>query len=259
MKIVFVHAHLDDEVITTALTMAKFIEEGHDVTVVHFSRGEGGATYYPEQYPQFSEALGNKRFEEFTVAMKEIGIKNTIMLGPWHDSHPNPTMRIENCFLNEDFNIIVNCLYEVLDNIKPDLVITYDERGYSDHPDHIRVNQVTTKVIELIGESGNNVPEVWWTALPWDINAYDPKIPTDRVFMKKYEYSDIDIIIDGENFIDKKIKALMAYESQMKIFKEPFTNDAGTWVGYWIMVNGEHVKVPLYTKEYYTVRNKKNG
>jgi N-acetyl-1-D-myo-inositol-2-amino-2-deoxy-alpha-D-glucopyranoside deacetylase len=239
-NIVFIHAHPDDEVITTSLTIAKFIDEGHNVSIIHFSKGENGFSYL-ENITSHTPEVGNIRIKELKTAMNILGVTNNILLGPWPDSRPNIALRAKECFVNENINVITNILYDTLVQIQPDIIITYDDQGYTQHPDHIRVNQVTMIVGKMLKNSGYKNFQIWWTVLPTEVNYYDVS-SKERLFMKDYKMQDIDIIIDGENFINKKIMALKAYESQIKVYKN-----------YWTLVGEEQYKVPLYTKEYYKV------
>jgi len=240
-NIVFIHAHPDDEVITTSLTIAKFVEEGHNVSVVHFSKGENGFSYLKD-VPSHTDKVGEKRMEELKEAMEILGVKNNIMIGPWPDSRPNILFRAKNCFVNEDINIIINKLYDVLVKIQPDIVITYDDEGYTQHPDHIRVNNVTMEACKMLKNSGYINFEIWWTVLPTEENYYDSS-SDERLFMKNYKIDDIDIVINGANFINKKRMALEAYKSQIKVYDD-----------YWVLVAEEQYKIPLYTKEYYIIK-----
>lgn len=252
MKVVFVHAHPDDEVITTSLTIAKFIKEGHDVTVLNFLKGDAGLSFL-DQYPEGTQDFVNKRLLEHENAMKALGVTKHTILTNHKDSKPNIKLRASDCFINQDIQQFVDMLYNILNEIKPDLVITYDELGYSGHPDHIRTQEIAMLAIKQLEDFGYRVPEVWWTALPWKINPFLPKDPFDRVFTKQYKMSDIDIIVDGEEFIDQKILALRCYETQMITTVTPYTNSQGDWVGYWVMVGNEEFRVPLFTKEYYVI------
>jgi N-acetyl-1-D-myo-inositol-2-amino-2-deoxy-alpha-D-glucopyranoside deacetylase len=252
MKVVFVHAHPDDEVITTSLTIAKFIEDGHEVTILHFLKGDAGVSFLND-YPQGTNIFIDKRLSELDNAMETLGVTDYRILTNNKDSHPKKELRHEDCFMNQDISLFVNNLCDIFNEIKPDLVITYDELGYSSHPDHIKVNEITMLAAQQIENHGYKVPIIWWTAFPWNINPFLPNEPFDRVFMKPYRMSDIDVTIDGEKYINKKIQALKCYETQLKVFEEEYVNSQGTWIGYWIMSGSQDFKVPIFTKEYYVI------
>lgn len=252
MKVVFVHAHPDDEVITTSLTIAKFIEEGHDVTILHFLKGDAGVSFLPE-YVSGTQEFTNKRLKELDNAMKILGVKEYKILTNHKDSHPKLSLRHNDCFINQDKEMLETILFNTLNDIQPDLLITYDELGYSSHPDHILVNEITMKAAKKLENAGFRIPSIWWTAFPWKFNPFLPSDPFDRVFIKQYKMKDIDITIDGEKFINKKIDALKCYETQLMVFEKEYTNSQGVWIGYWCMSGSQHFKVPIFTKEYYVI------
>jgi N-acetyl-1-D-myo-inositol-2-amino-2-deoxy-alpha-D-glucopyranoside deacetylase len=77
-RLLFVHAHPDDETLTTGGTIAHYIANGADVHVVTCTLGEEGEVI-GEQYAQLAvdaaDQLGGYRISELTKALNALGIK----------------------------------------------------------------------------------------------------------------------------------------------------------------------------------------
>src|SRR3954462_12469446 len=91
-RMLLVHAHPDDEVISTGATMAKYAAEGAHVTLVTCTLGEEGEILVPELAhlaADKEDALGEHRVTELDAAMKALGVTDHRFLGGagrWRDS-----------------------------------------------------------------------------------------------------------------------------------------------------------------------------
>src|SRR5579862_7755618 len=91
-RLLLVHAHPDDEVIGSGATMAKYVADGAQVTLVTCTLGEEGEVLVPELVSLASEhddQLGEHRKEELAQAMKALGVTDARILGGagrWRDS-----------------------------------------------------------------------------------------------------------------------------------------------------------------------------
>ncbi|NUS45503.1 MAG: N-acetyl-1-D-myo-inositol-2-amino-2-deoxy-alpha-D-glucopyranoside deacetylase, partial [Mycobacteriaceae bacterium] len=99
------------------------------------------------------------------------GCENTWFLGGagrWRDSgmagaasqaHPR-------AFVNADPGEAVGALVEVIAEIRPQVVVTYDPQGGYGHPDHIQAHRITTAAVEAAAATGRwDVSKVYWTVL----------------------------------------------------------------------------------------------
>src|SRR4029453_15125222 len=83
-RILLVHAHPDDESITCGATMAKYAEDGVQVTLVTCTAGEEGEVLVPELAhiaAEHEDTLGPHRVAELGAAMKELGVTDYRFLG----------------------------------------------------------------------------------------------------------------------------------------------------------------------------------
>src|SRR3954467_7667349 len=83
-RILFVHAHPDDESINNGVTMAKYVAAGASVTLVTCTLGEMGEVLVPELEhlaADRDDLLGQHRIGELADAMAELGVTDHRLLG----------------------------------------------------------------------------------------------------------------------------------------------------------------------------------
>lgn len=168
-----VHAHPDDESIFTGLTMAKAVADGVGVTLVTCTRGELGEIHVSELSDLTPDELGAERARELDAAMAILGVTDHRFLGgpgryrdsgmKWgedgqatvaDDLHPD-------AFWLADVDEAAGELAEVIDEVRPQVVITYDDFGYYGHPDHIQANRVAHRAVE---SAEWKVDRLYWCA-----------------------------------------------------------------------------------------------
>ncbi|PWV73147.1 N-acetyl-1-D-myo-inositol-2-amino-2-deoxy-alpha-D-glucopyranoside deacetylase [Prauserella marina] len=146
-----VHAHPDDETITTGGTIAKYAAAGASVTVVTCTLGEEGEIIPPEldQLGAWAgDQLGGYRAGELAAAGAALGWTRHRYLGGigrWRDSGMAGTASAAHprAFVNGEREEQAEQLLTVLDELRPEVVITYDAFGGYGHPDHIRAHEIT--------------------------------------------------------------------------------------------------------------------
>ena len=88
-RLLLVHAHPDDESSQSPATMARYLSEGAQVTLVTCTLGELGEILVPD-WAHFTPAeLGQHRLGEVSVAMGAVGVTDHVFLGGvgrYHDS-----------------------------------------------------------------------------------------------------------------------------------------------------------------------------
>src|SRR5579859_6666576 len=135
------HAHPDDESITTGGVLAQAADAGHRVVLVVATRGELG-TAGPSVLPAGPE-LAAQRTRETQHAARILGVSRVEFLG-YHDSGMagTPTNDAPGSFWSADPDEAARRLAAILEEEHADVLVTYDERGIYDHPDHIQVHRV---------------------------------------------------------------------------------------------------------------------
>jgi mycothiol S-conjugate amidase len=155
LTLMTIHAHPDDESITTGGVMAKAIRDGHRVVLVTATRGEQGEIVVPEMdTPDNHRRLGEIRMAELEAAMGVLGVTEWDNLG-YRDSDMKgrPANVDPRSFAQADLDEAIGRLVWLIRRRRPDVVVTYDEsRGY-DHPDHIRVHEIGRPAFERAGDA----------------------------------------------------------------------------------------------------------
>ncbi len=187
-RLLLVHAHPDDESIGQGATMAKYVAEGRGVTLVTCTAGEMGEILVPELAhlaADQSDGLGEHRKGELEAAMKELGVSDHRFLGgfgtyrdsgmKWHeDGHAIAADNIhENAFWRADLTEAADHLVEIIREVRPQVLVTYDDFGGYGHPDHIQAHRVATYAVSLAAvpsyrrELGDawDVAKVYWGAM----------------------------------------------------------------------------------------------
>ncbi|WP_019630085.1 N-acetyl-1-D-myo-inositol-2-amino-2-deoxy-alpha-D-glucopyranoside deacetylase [Actinomadura atramentaria] len=159
-RILFVHAHPDDESIGTGATMAKYAALGAHVCLVTCTLGEEGEIIPPELRHLGADAedrLGEYRIGELAAACEALGVSDHRYLGGpgrWRDSGMMgaPSNDDPGCFWRADVDEAAGELAVVIREVRPQVVVTYDERGNYGHPDHIQAHRVTRRAFELAAD-----------------------------------------------------------------------------------------------------------
>lgn len=160
-NIVAVHAHPDDESIWTGLLLAQAKRRGAHVHVITCTLGEEGEVIGPKYASLQMDGngmLGGYRIAELQRALRALGLEQDPDLlggvGFWRDSGMVGTPSIERAmaFANESheahFTQQVEQLVARLQELKPDVLVTYGPDGGYGHPDHIRAHHITHAAVE---------------------------------------------------------------------------------------------------------------
>ncbi|CAL9549902.1 N-acetyl-1-D-myo-inositol-2-amino-2-deoxy-alpha-D-glucopyranoside deacetylase [Streptomyces sp. enrichment culture] len=170
-RLLLVHAHPDDESINNGATMAKYAAEGAQVTLVTCTLGELGEVIPPELAHLSGDALGEYRLGELTAAMAALGVADFRQLGGvgrYRDSGMMglPDNEAPGAFWRADVDEAAHHLLEVIREVRPQVLVTYDPNGGYGHPDHIQAHRVAMRAVELAEAEGLPVRRVYWNRVP---------------------------------------------------------------------------------------------
>lgn len=150
-RLMAVLAHPDDESFGVGGTLAFYAQKGVDVHLVCATQGEAGEVE-PHQMEGY-QSLAELRTEELRCAANILGIsdvhflgyRDSGMLGSTDNQHPNALVAapIDDVTLH-----IVNLIRQV----RPQVVITFDPLGGYRHPDHIAIHKATVKAFQQAGD-----------------------------------------------------------------------------------------------------------
>jgi N-acetyl-1-D-myo-inositol-2-amino-2-deoxy-alpha-D-glucopyranoside deacetylase len=175
-RLLLVHAHPDDESIGTGATMAKYAADGALVTLVTCTLGELGEVIPPDLAHLAWDAdggLGQYRIGELAAACKALGVADHRFLGypgKWRDSGMmgTPSNDWDGCFWRADVEEAARDLLEVITEVRPQVLVTYDDNGLYGHPDHIQAHRVAWRAFEL---AEGLVDKFYATAVPRSVLA----------------------------------------------------------------------------------------
>ena len=266
-RLLLVHAHPDDETINNGATMAKYAAEGVQVTLVTCTRGEEGEVLVESLANLAScrdDKLGEHREIELKNAMAHLGIKDFRFLGSpnkkWRDSGMIGTAQNErkDVFWQADLTEAAQELVKIILEIKPQVLITYDEFGGYGHPDHIKANQVAMLAAELASNQGWKISKIYWNTMPKSViqmgidkmkevgsSFFGADSVDDLPFAKPDEL--VTSVIKAPDYVEQKLEAMKAHETQISI-DGPFfalSNNLGlsVWADeYYTLVKGEKSK-----------------
>ena len=260
-RVLLVHAHPDDETINNGATMALYAALGAQVTLVTCTRGEEGEVLVEEHSHKAAahdDLLGDHRVLELAEAMKALGISDHRFLGEpnikYRDSGmmgTEPNDRPDN-FWKADFDGATDQLVKVIEEVKPHVLITYDEFGGYGHPDHIQAHRVAMAAAE---KSLWNIQKIYWNVMPRSViqEGIDAMKAIGSDFMGVESADDLPFAkddsfvtahIDGNEYVDAKMAAMRAHATQIAV-DGPFfalSNNLGLQVWgneYYTLVKGE--------------------
>jgi N-acetyl-1-D-myo-inositol-2-amino-2-deoxy-alpha-D-glucopyranoside deacetylase len=232
-RLLFVHAHPDDESLGTGATIAYYAGRGADVRVVTCTLGEEGEVIgdsYPLLAVDHADQLGGYRIAELTEALSILGAGRPMFLGGpgrWRDSGmPGTPPRRQTRFIDAG-DAAVHELVDIIGRFRPHIVVTYDPAGGYGHPDHVHAHTVTTAAVAASAQSGWAVPKFYWNVLSTSAmtgalaaltgvpDGWHRPAPSDIYF--GYPDDKIDAVIDASAHVGAKAAALGAHATQVRL------------------------------------------
>ncbi len=245
-RLLFVHAHPDDESLSNGATIAHYTARGADVRVVTCTLGEEGEVIgdrWAGLAVDRADQLGGYRVGELTAALHALGVSEPIYLGGagrWRDSGMRGTAeRRRHRFIDADEREAVGALVAIIRQQRPHVVVTYDPGGGYGHPDHVHTHIVTAAAVASAGSRAGTadypgdpwtVPKFYWSvfatrafmaglqALNRDDLRPEWTMPPEEEFTFGYADSDIDAVVEaGPDALAAKRAALAAHATQVVV------------------------------------------
>ena len=228
-----VHAHPDDESISTGGILAKYSAKGFRTVLAYGTRGEAGDILNPEFVaPKPGLNIKEIRAIELATAVKVLAVGSVYFLG-YRDSGMagSPENHHPQAFARADIGEATTRLVEIIRRVRPQVIVTYNEKGTYLHPDHIMANRVTLRAFQAsadpqfeIGEAREpwQPSKLYYTAIPLERirrmyrivkergeePGFDPDVigtPEDK----------ISTVVDVREYLSQKLEALNCHQSQM--------------------------------------------
>jgi N-acetyl-1-D-myo-inositol-2-amino-2-deoxy-alpha-D-glucopyranoside deacetylase len=252
-RLLLVHAHPDDESINNGATMAQYVDEGRGVTLVTCTLGEEGEVLVPDLAhlaADQQDGLGPHRIGELEAAMAELGVTDFRILGgagryrdsgmDWDETghaKAKDTVR-DDTFWRADLTEAATLMVEIIREVRPQVLVTYDEFGNYGHPDHIQAHRVAMYGAQLaavpsyrpdLGEPWD-VAKIYWAAMSLSRMRVEAKMLAERGLENPFEGFDLDnpprfmveddaiaCQIDGTAYADAKLAAMKAHATQIQV------------------------------------------
>ena len=232
-RLLFVHAHPDDETINNGITMARYAAAGAEVAVLTCTLGEEGEVIgdrWARLAVDHADQLGGYRVGELTAALRHLGVAGPRYLGGagcWRDSGmAGAPARRQTRFIDAEFDCLVGQLADVIAEIRPHVVVTYDPDGGYGHPDHIQAHRVTTAALAAAADRWQ-VPKFYWTVTSGNtfraalrsLTAED--LCPDWIWPTEDEFGfaedRITAVVEAAEHLDAKVAAIAAHATQMEL------------------------------------------
>jgi N-acetyl-1-D-myo-inositol-2-amino-2-deoxy-alpha-D-glucopyranoside deacetylase len=244
-RLLLVHAHPDDETINNGATMARYVAEGASVTLLTCTLGEEGEVLVPDLAQlaaDRADQLGGYRIGELRAAMRALGVTDLRFLGGagrYRDSGMmgTPANGHARAFWNADLDEAVAHAVAVVRQVRPQVLVTYDQDGGYGHPDHIQAHRVAMRAVAAaadpafrpgLGEPWD-VAKVYWCCVPRTVlqRGIDALAAQGQTFFEgvtdaaeipfAVDDEQVTAAIDGRSHVDHKHAAMRAYPTQITV------------------------------------------
>lgn len=186
-----VFAHPDDEAFGPGGTLAT-LSKDNNVYLICVTNGDAADG-------KADKKLAEIREKELSEAAKILGVKKVFFLN-YHDG----------TLSNNLYHEVADKIQKILKELKPQIVITFENRGVSGHLDHIAVSMITTFVFNKL----KFVKELWC----YCITKRRTRLFKDYFiyFPDGYSKSQIQKTVNLADVWDIKLKAMYSHKSQIK-------------------------------------------
>jgi len=217
-----VHAHPDDECISTGGVMLRAHLDGHRVVLVTSTRGEEGEIHNMDE-ASVRPRLAEVRTQELRRSCEILGVDRLEFLG-YRDSGMagEPSNQNPQSFHMAPLHEAAGRLSTFLREERPDVVVTYTSDGTYGHPDHIKAHHTTVAALDLLEAEGWHPAKLYLSAIPrglmeeWVERAREAGIemPADGIRILGIPDEEITTVVDVRDLVDRKRAAFAAHISQ---------------------------------------------
>jgi LmbE family N-acetylglucosaminyl deacetylase len=228
LTLMAVHAHPDDEASSTGGVLAKYSAQGVRTIVVTCTNGEFGDApggIKPGQEGHDPEAVARLRLSELRESCQILGVSHLELLG-YHDSGM-PEWDYRNspeAFCNIPQELVAARITALIERYRPQVVVSYDDRGAYQHPDHVHAARSAAAAVASSGlpakfyqtafrRSSWEKVMVALRELGEDVSDF-AETPEEREEMAKEERR-ITTMVDIRDVLKLKQDALQAHASQI--------------------------------------------
>ncbi len=230
LTLMAVHAHPDDEASSTGGVLALYSDQGIRTVVVTCTNGEFGDApggVKPGQDGHDEQAVAQLRLAELRQSAKILGVTDLELLG-YHDSGmPDWDYKDRpEAFCNIPLADVAARIGGLIESYRPQVVITYDDNGMYQHPDHVHASRAAQAAVAasaipaklyLSALRGSDFQKVWEALREQGIEVPDGRDFTPEMQQKMADdEARITTTVNIAPVLERKRDALMAHASQIQ-------------------------------------------
>lgn len=150
-RLLISYAHPDDESFGLGGLISRYVAEGVEVSLICATNGDVG-TVKPELLDGY-DSVAALRLAELDCAAAKLKLKHVVKLG-YRDSGMmnSETTRDPASLWQAPLDEVTCRVVDVIRQVRPHVVLTFNKYGGYGHPDHIAIQRATTPAFTLAGD-----------------------------------------------------------------------------------------------------------
>jgi LmbE family N-acetylglucosaminyl deacetylase len=166
-RLLCIVAHPDDETFGAGGALTTATASGAEVYIACATRGEAGEI--AERSEATPETLGQVREAEYHAAGRAMGVTRSQVFGYRDSGMPGTADNNDpRAFMNQPKDEIVNRVLELFDELRPQVVITFEPGGGYGHPDHMLISECVTDAVRMrqLDDGGHAPSKLYYFTFP---------------------------------------------------------------------------------------------
>jgi LmbE family N-acetylglucosaminyl deacetylase len=227
LTLMAVHAHPDDEASGGGI-LARYSDEGVRTIVVTCTNGEYGDApggIKPGQEGHDPEKVAQLRLAELRESVRILGVSDVETLGYRDSGMPDWDYKDRpDAFSNIPIEVVADRIGVLLTKYRPDVLVTYDDQGAYQHPDHVHASLSAQAAAAATGipakvylstMRGSSWRKIWDALRAAGEQVPDWDVDEERVRRAAEAEKRITTTIDIRPVLSRKREALFAHGSQI--------------------------------------------
>ncbi|WP_224999489.1 PIG-L family deacetylase [Cesiribacter sp. SM1] len=206
MKYLYIFPHPDDESFGPVAAMYQQLEQGHEVHLLTLTRG--GATKQRHKLGVSVEQMGEIRYKEMLAVKETVGFTSMKVL-----DLPDSGLK------EMDPREIEAVIQQHIEQLRPDIVVSYPVHGISGFHDHLVMHAVIKRLyLQMKDEGASYLKRLAFFTLK---DEEGPAVHTMGIRLKQTMPSEVDCALSlREQDIEVLKKALNCYETYQETIEE---------------------------------------
>jgi LmbE family N-acetylglucosaminyl deacetylase len=230
LTLMAVHAHPDDEASSTGGVLALYSDQGIRTVVVTCTNGEFGdapGQVKPGEEGHDEQEVAQLRLAELRQSCKILGVSHLELLGYADSGMPDWDFKDRpDAFCNVPLDIVSGRIGGLIAQYRPQVVISYDDKGMYQHPDHVHASLAAAAAVAATGTPAKFYQSAMrgstWRKVWAALRELGADVPAERDFTPEQQRQAaeseerITTSVDIRSVLDRKREALFAHSSQIQ-------------------------------------------